>query len=112
MPSRLKRHRLGQQCVGADDQVHVARGQAGEQGGPLAACGTVGEQFDPHLPLTPQRPGVRYGEPGQHRLQRNKVLFGQDFGRGHQGALVPPGHGRKKTPQGNQGFPGAHVALQ
>ena len=46
-PQRPERHRLGQQGMGADQDVDRAVGQAGVQPGPLPGGGAVGEQRHP-----------------------------------------------------------------
>ena len=41
-----------------------------------------------------------------------RVLFGEDLGGGHHGGLVPSFDGQQHGEEGDQGLPGAHIALE
>ncbi len=85
--------------MGADDDLRLAGGDAGERRLALAALDGRGEELD------------AVGAALQEAAQREEVLLGQDLGGRHQGrlpAVLDHDHHRE---EGHEGLARAHVAL-
>ncbi len=92
--------RLGEERVGADEDVDLAGGEAAEDVGAGGAGDGAGEHFESDARAREER--------GEGAL----VLLGEDFGRGHDGGLMAGGDGLEHGADRDGGFAGADVALE
>ena len=92
-------HPLGQEGVGADEQIQLPRRQGGEQLLPGPALHRPGEQAHPQAGLL------------QQRGERSEVLLGQQLGGGHEGALAAVLRRQPGAVGRHHGLAGANVPL-
>ena len=91
--------RLGQQRVRADQDVDLAGFELSEDRTPVGRGGRSREQCRAHAGAL------------EHRPDRERVLLGQQLGRGHQRALLRARDGHQHRVERDHGFARAHVAL-
>ena len=93
-------HRFLEQRMGADDDVDLAAGEAGQRVGAFAALFAAGEDGDAQAGLFGQR------------RDRRQMLARQDFGRRHQRRLAAGLDGARHGEQRHHRLAGADIALQ
>ena len=71
-------------CVRADEDIDLSRGEAFEQCGPGLFLQTPDDELNGNRKVPEEPP------------QRGGVLFGKDFGRGHEGTLLAVVDGHEK----------------
>ena len=103
---------LGQQCMGADQDVHAPLPQPRVDGGPLTGGGPGREQGDPQRAPAFQGSGVGDGQPRDQGAHLCRVLLGEDLGRGHQRALVASLDRHQHGGEGHHRLARADVTLQ
>ena len=112
-PEGPERDPVGEEGVGADQQVDRAVGQPGVQRGPV---GRAGLRWSGGPPATDARPGAWTASvtvsPSTSSPHPGGVLFGQDLGRRHQGGLVATLDGREHGGHGHHRLARAHVPLE
>ena len=106
---RTERDLLGEEGVRPDHDAHGARGQPLEDRGAGLPLDPAGEELDAHLAARHATGALQRAEEGAHGRE---VLFGQDLGGHHEGALVPALHRGEQRGQRHHGLARADVALQ
>jgi hypothetical protein len=112
-PERREIDALLDQRVGADHDVDLTAGQAGQDPAPIGCPDPVGEQLDPdRAGAEERRARIRHLDPVQQGPDPRRVLLGQHLGGRHERALVPALDCGQQRPHRHHGLARAHVALQ
>ena len=96
----LERHVVGEEGVGADQNVDFTRGQRGQQS--FARCTFLAAGEQRHLDASRLR----------ERFEGRDMLARQDFGRRHQGPLGARFHRTQQRQECHDGFSRPDIALQ
>ena len=96
----IEDHRIFEQSMGSDKDLHLARKQPSMYLVALFLAGRTGKQLDAHA------------DGSEQRAQRLIMLRGENLGRRHHAGLVTVVDGHEHRHEGDKGLAAAHIALQ